>query len=263
MDNDNKQRSAVYQQLHRDLQTVSLKPGREITSQDADDILDSQERQQKSPKTEANSSPRIADIMSWTLDPVSNSFHHRRWDCYNVHCEAAARILRQSDENECTGFHPRLVLFVLNLDSQANPEGGDSRLRASAATVRSRHAIEKEQEDLVMTKSVRLEAKNHILSTFGVDRIQFKDAVTFAKHPGRLKTYQVSAASFIIVWNYDPAVGSTVAMLSYTDLQGSRIARALVQGLIDHEWLCGFPMLLALWRRGISPERWRNGSIFM
>ena len=35
-------------------------------------------------------------------------------------------------------------------------------------------------------------------------------------------------------------------MVSYEDLQRSCIAKALVQGLIDYEWLCGFPMLLAL-----------------
>ena len=199
MDNHSKQKSTFYQQLHLDLQTVSLKPWREISSRDADGILDPHERQQESSNPEADSSRQIADIISWSLDPVSNSFHHRRWGCYDVHCEAAARILRQSDQNECTGFHPRLVLFVLNLDSQANPEGGDSLLKPGPATVRSRRAIEKEQEDLVKTISARSEAENHILSIFGVTRLTLKDAVTFAKHPGRLKTYQVSAASFTLV----------------------------------------------------------------
>ena len=137
--------------------------------------------------------------MSWTLDSTSKSFHHRRWDCYDVHCEAAARILRRSDVDECTGFHPRLVLFVLNL----------------------------QQKHLVTTKSVRFEAENHILSTFGVAGIQLKDAVTFAKHPGRLKTYHISAASFTIVWNYDPATGSTVGMLKYGGSQGCRITKQL------------------------------------
>ena len=246
MDNHNKQRSAVYQQLHDDLRTVSLNPKREVSSQDTDDILDPQERQRSSPKSKANAGPQIADIISWTLNSNSNSFHHRRWDCYNVHCEAAARILRQSNESGCTGFHPRLVLFVLDLDGKENPEGGDSLLRAAPATVKSRRAIEKEQEYLSKTKSAHLEAEKHILNTFGITRIKLKDAVTFAKHPGRLKTYHISAAKFIIVWNYDPATGSTVAMLSYAGLQASRITQAIVQGLMDHEWICGFPMLLAL-----------------
>ena len=218
MDNHNKQRSAVYQQLYDDLRTMSLKPEREASSQNADDILNPRTRQQISPENKANSGPRIGDIMSWTLDSVSNGFHHRRWDCYDVHCEAAARILRRSDVDQCTGFHPRLVLFVLNL----------------------------QQKHLVKTTSVRFEAENHLLSTFGVAGIKIKDAVTFAKHPGRLKTYHISATSFTIVWNSDPATGSTVAMLRYGDSQGSRITQAIIQGLIDHEWLYGFPMLLAL-----------------
>lgn len=246
MENHNNQRSAVYQQLHDDLHTVSLNPEREASFQDADDNLNPRKRQQISPENKANSGPRIADIMSWTLDSISNSFHHRRWGCYDVHCEAAARILGRSDMDECTGFHPRLVLFVLDLGSKASPEGGNSLLTAGPATVRSRRAIEKEQEHLVKTTSVRFEAEDHILSTFGVTRVKLKDAVTFAKHPERLETYHISAASFTIVWNYDTATGSTVAMLSYAGSQGRRITQALVQGLIDHEWLCGFPMLPAL-----------------
>lgn len=189
MDNQRKQRSAVYKQLYDDLHTVSLKPEQEASSQDADDVLNPRKRQQISPDNKANSGPRIGDIMSWTLDSISNSFHHRRWDFYNVHCEAAARVLRQSDVDEYIGFHPRLVVFVLNL----------------------------RQKGPVKTRPVCLEAESHILSTLGVAGIHFKDAVTFAKHPGRLETYHISAASFTIVWNYDPATGSTVAMLRYGD----------------------------------------------
>ncbi|KAK0516427.1 hypothetical protein JMJ35_001030 [Cladonia borealis] len=218
MDDHKKKRSAVYEQLYDDLHTVSLKSERETSSQDADDILNPLKTQQISPEDKADSSPRVGDIMSWTLDSTYNSFHHRKWDCYDVHCEAAARILRQSDVDKCTGFHPRLVLFVLDL----------------------------QQKHLVQTTSVRFKAERHILSTFGVAGIQLKDAVTFAKHPGRLKTYHISAASFTTAWSYDSVTGSTVGMLSYGGSQGSRITQAIIQGLIDHEWLCGFPMLLAL-----------------
>ena len=218
MDDHKQERSVIYKQLYDDLDRMSLKPERETSSQDVDDLLNPLKTQQISPENKAHSSPRIGDIMSWTLDSTSGRFCHRRWDCYDVHCEAAARILSRSDAEKCTGFHPRLVLFVLNL----------------------------QQKHLAETAAVRLEAQKHILKTFGVGGIQFKDAVTFAKHPGRLKTYHISAASFTVVWSYNPSTGSTVSMLSYAGSQGSRIAQAIIQGLVDYEWLCGFPMLLSL-----------------
>ena len=218
MDDHKQERSAVYKQLYDGLHRVSLKSERETSSQDADDLFNPLKTQQITPENKAYSSPRIGDIMSWILDSTSSRFYHRRWDFYDVNCDAAARILRRSDVEKCIGFHPRLVLFVLNL----------------------------QQKHLVETTSVRLEAEKHILRTFGVAGIQLKDAVTFAKHPGCLKTYNISATSFIIIWNYNPSTGSTVSMLSYGGSQGSRITQAIIQGLVDHEWLYGFPMLLAL-----------------
>jgi hypothetical protein len=65
--------------------------------------------------------PQIAQVISITQDTTTETFSHQRWGCYDVRSEAAARILK-SDASQGVGFHPRMVLFVLDLEGTIHGE---------------------------------------------------------------------------------------------------------------------------------------------
>jgi len=225
---DRDQRNIVYHRLETDLLALSIvpKPTDTIHGSEGQSMLNGM--QERSLEYLATESPQIAQVISITQDTTTKTFSHQRWECHDVHSEAAARILK-SDASQGSGFHPRLVLFVLDLKGTIHGE------------IPPQHVAE---------------AEDFIFDTLGIPRIRIRDAITFAKHPARLRrgssqslhtdAYHILAVSFILTWTYNHATGSTVAMLSHESWQGGRLVNTFVQSLIDHASLCASPMILAL-----------------
>jgi hypothetical protein len=232
---DREQRNMVYHRLETDLLALSMvsKPTDTIHGSEGQSILNGM--QESSFEYLATESPQIAQVISITQDTTTETFSHQRWECYDVHSEAAARILK-SDASQGVGFHPRLVLFVLDLERTIHGE------------IPPQHVAE--------ARDVRFEAEEFIFDTLGIPRIRIRDAIAFAKHPARLRkgssqslhtdAYHILAVSFVLAWTYNHATGSTVVMLSHEGWQEGRLVDAFVQSLIDHASLCASPMILAL-----------------